>query len=353
MTFRTLKASDFASRPVPERQWLVREFIPAGQVTLFGGEGGAGKSVLALQLAVAMGAGTDWLDMPVARGKVIIFSAEDDEEEIHRRVAAIARAGGLDLAKLADVTIAPMAEVDAVLAMVNGGSKIEATPLWRDLVALVDSENPALLVIDALADAFAGDENNRTQARQFIGQLRHLAVRTGVTVVAIAHPSLTGMASGSGLSGSTAWSNSVRSRLYLKNGDDRDPDVRTLEIMKANYARAHQVVRMRWDRGRFVREDAAPAEQLTAAAIQATDAKFLELVALYQAEGQTLCLAGPHSAPKKLARDPRVGGLTKGAISEAMTRCLTAGTIVNEEYGPPSKPMRRLVLAQNSIGVTH
>jgi hypothetical protein len=46
-------------------------------------------------------------------------------------------------------------------------------------------------------------------------QLRGLALETSSTALLLAHPSLSGMASGSGTSGSTAWSNSVRSRLYL------------------------------------------------------------------------------------------------------------------------------------------
>ncbi|MCK0195756.1 bifunctional DNA primase/polymerase [Ancylobacter sp. 6x-1] len=40
-------ASDLAGHPVPERRWLVRDLIPARTVTLLGGDGGTGKSLLA------------------------------------------------------------------------------------------------------------------------------------------------------------------------------------------------------------------------------------------------------------------------------------------------------------------
>ncbi|WP_369675560.1 AAA family ATPase, partial [Enterococcus faecium] len=93
-------------------------------------------------------------------------------------------------------------------------------------------ERPALVGLDTLADLHSGQENDRTTARQFIGLLRGLAIRHGCAVVLLAHPSLTGMASGSGLSGSTAWNASVRSRLYLErvvqDGYEADPDRRVL-----------------------------------------------------------------------------------------------------------------------------
>jgi RecA-family ATPase len=87
---------------------------------------------------------------------------------------------------------------------------VTATAVFRGLVALVERLKPRLVLLDALADVFGGEEIARTQARQFIGLLRGLAIDHSLAVVLIAHPSLTGMASGAGTSGSTAWSNSVR-----------------------------------------------------------------------------------------------------------------------------------------------
>ena len=50
---RFFQASDLDSKPVPAREWLVRELIPHRTVTLLSGDGGTGQSLLALQLAVA------------------------------------------------------------------------------------------------------------------------------------------------------------------------------------------------------------------------------------------------------------------------------------------------------------
>lgn len=44
-------ASDLDGKPVPSREWLVRDLVPSSTVTLLGGDGGTGKSLLALMLA--------------------------------------------------------------------------------------------------------------------------------------------------------------------------------------------------------------------------------------------------------------------------------------------------------------
>lgn len=70
-------AADLEGVPVPEREWLVPDLIPARNVTLLYGDGGTGKSLLALQLAVAVALGRSWLGLPVKAGNALFPSAED------------------------------------------------------------------------------------------------------------------------------------------------------------------------------------------------------------------------------------------------------------------------------------
>ena len=53
--------ADFAGQPVPERPWIVPKMIPDRNVTDLSADGGTGKSLLALQLSIAMATGTDWI----------------------------------------------------------------------------------------------------------------------------------------------------------------------------------------------------------------------------------------------------------------------------------------------------
>ena len=60
----------------------------------------------------------------------------------------------------------PLAGRDAVMAAHEGKvALISATAIWRGLVTIVGRVKPRLVIIDTLADVFAGNEN----ARQFGG----------------------------------------------------------------------------------------------------------------------------------------------------------------------------------------
>jgi RecA-family ATPase len=160
-----VSASSLADAPIPTRKSIVTGWIPDNNVTLLSGDGGVGKSLLNLQLGVAVAAGRQWLGMPTEQGPVIVLSAEDDLDELHIRLAAIAESYGITLADLTDLHLIPLAGRDAVLAAPKTKMGIvESTALWGRLVAQVEKIKPRLVIIDTLADVFAGNENVRTEA---------------------------------------------------------------------------------------------------------------------------------------------------------------------------------------------
>ena len=67
----------------PPVDWLAFQRIPRGDVTTLHGDGGAGKTDIALQLAanVVRGA-SDWLGHQIATGPVVVISAEEPEREL-------------------------------------------------------------------------------------------------------------------------------------------------------------------------------------------------------------------------------------------------------------------------------
>jgi hypothetical protein len=99
-----------------------------------------------------------------------------------------------------------------------------------------------LLVLDTIADLFGGNEIIRAQVNYFIkatcGAFIKQAKDAGfvLTVILLSHPSQAGRNSGSGESGSTAWNNAVRARLYLTRPEDGLPEQRVLTRKKSNYS---------------------------------------------------------------------------------------------------------------------
>ena len=109
-----------------------------------------------------------------------------------------------------------LAGESALLATPARNGLIVPTKLLQRVSEAACDLKPKLLLLDNSADVYGGNENDRGQVRQFIGLLRSIAMASGAGVLLTSHPSLTGLSSGSGLSGSTAWNASVRSRLYFK-----------------------------------------------------------------------------------------------------------------------------------------
>jgi RecA-family ATPase len=344
-------AEEFEGKPVPPRPWHVQGLLPGRTVSLLSGDGGAGKSLLALQLSCATALAYPWIGLDVTPGRVLYLSAEDDTDEIHRRLFDIAASYQCQFGDLSNLKILPLAGEDAVLAAPSGRSGvIAATPLWHQLVKAADEWAPKLIVLDTLADLFGGEENHRSQARQFIGLLRGLALRLDAAVLVLAHPSLSGISSGTGSSGSTGWNNSVRSRLYLErikepDGTESDPDARRLRTMKSNYGRTGSEIRLRWRDGVFTTES-SPANTFVQVEAEAqADRIFLDLVAAYSAEHRAVSpRPSGNYAPVVFARDSRSKGLNKVALAKAMNRLFSRSRIETIEVGPPSKRRAQIAL---------
>jgi RecA-family ATPase len=214
------------AKPILKREWLVEGLIPHRVVTLYSGDGGTGKTPTALQLIVAIAPRLQWFGKDVGAGPCLLYTAEDEADELHRRFAATVAKTGHELADLDGVRVIPMAGLDATLASSRQG-QLNWTRQFHKLKAEIQQFKPRLVVIDPAADVFGGNEIDRAEVREFVQKLAGVALDHDCAVVLLSHPSLTGLNSGTGTSGSTAWSNSVRSRLYLQAAKD-DPDRRAL-----------------------------------------------------------------------------------------------------------------------------
>jgi hypothetical protein len=135
-TLQWIDMSNWDNEPVPEREWAILNRVPLRQVGLVSGEGGAGKSIIELTKNVAHVTGRDWFGSIPAVGPAIYVGAEDDETEIHIRLAAIAKHYGVTFKELIDGGLHPLCLLgqDATLCAATGkGGKVEVTGLYRQL----------------------------------------------------------------------------------------------------------------------------------------------------------------------------------------------------------------------------
>jgi len=242
--------------PAPLREWLVQDWIPIGGVTGLYADGGVGKSLLMQQLLTCCATATPWLGMDVRPGFAFGMFCEDDRDELHRRQEAINRACGVSMCHLELLRYSSRVGFDNLLMTFSDRNQGELTKLFSSLVQFLTQHQPRLVVIDTIADTFGGDEVKRAHARQFVqGVGGNIARAFGCAVVMIGHVSMAGMASGGGTSGSTAWNNTFRSRMYLTKPKDadgnEDADKRLLSRKKANYAPTNADLQLVWQDGCF------------------------------------------------------------------------------------------------------
>jgi RecA-family ATPase len=339
-------------QPVPEREWCVLDRIPLRNVTLFSGEGAIGKSIVSLHLGAAIALGRDWLGTIPEPGPALIVACEDDANELHRRLARILHHYGASFADLKDMHLLSLAGEDALLAKPDRSGLIQATKLFDRLRQAACDIHPKLIVLDNSADVFGGSENDRTQVRQFIGTLRNLAIAAGAGLLLTSHPSLTGISTGSGISGSTAWHASVRSRLYMKRAiterdEEPDPNLRVIEVMKSNYGPVGETITVRWKDGIFLPEP-APGSLEKMATEQAADDLFLRLLSRFSTQGRNVSdkPTANSYAPAAFAKEKEAhdASMKKADLEAAMRRLFTAGKIQVETYGQPSRGWTRLAI---------
>ncbi len=345
---RIVDPCSLQGRPVPDRRWIVPDWVPCGVATALYGPGGYGKSLLAQQLMTATALGKPWLGVPVSPVRSIGLFCEDEADELHRRQAAINRMlYGCDFDALGDIRWLPRLGDDNLLMKFGRSGAAELTPLFEQVREAALDFGAKLIVVDTVADTFGGNQNDAGQVRQYVQfGLARLARDTGGAVLACAHPSRAGINSGSGESGSVQWDAAFRSRLYLsapkKEEDDEpvDPDARLLTRKKANYAARDETIELRWHDGvlsaeREGHDDERPAPETV----------FLTVLDKMTGEGQTL---SPNSragnyGPKLFLRRPERNGYRVADFERAMQSLLAMGEIGIEEYGRPTHRAQRIV----------
>jgi hypothetical protein len=131
-----LDMSRWDIEPLPERKWAIKDRAPLNQAGLFSGEGGTGKSIIELMKNVAHVASKDWLGSLPEQGPAFYIGAEDDADEIHIRLAWIAKHYDVTFEELIKGGLKVMCLLgqDATLCAPTGKSgKVEVTALYRQL----------------------------------------------------------------------------------------------------------------------------------------------------------------------------------------------------------------------------
>lgn len=225
---------------------IVEKIIPAGEVALFSGHGGGGKSYLLLVLAVMVVIGRSFGGLRTKAVRVLFYSAEDGKDVLLTRLQKICRVIGIDVADLqGKLFLLDASDIDPTLFTDHPTRQLDM------LAELVQHHDIGLSIIDNASDVYAGDELKRPQVRAFIRSLRAKLARPDRAVIIAGHVNKASANNGRNAgsedySGVTAWHNSVRSRLGFDRGEN---GLIRLEHHKANHSEKANPITIEWVNG--------------------------------------------------------------------------------------------------------
>ena len=229
----------------PDRQWLVDDWLPAGELAMLTGRGETGKGLLALQLGAALACDREplchaggWLpagaaieatapDLCSEPVTVVLAGWEDDRHEMLRRRQKLSMRGGCGWASHPSVNdrlhVLPMRGFGPAWAPPKNDrfGPGEPTESGLSLLDYCEHAEARLLVIDPVGLALALEENDRAAVSAALDELAGWAMHTGCTVLLVGHPAKATVGEAADYSGSTAWRGCVRAMLTLRTPSDK------------------------------------------------------------------------------------------------------------------------------------
>lgn len=180
--------------PVPEQKFLVEGLFPLGVTSILAAMGDTGKGMLLLDLALKVASRKDqpcgFGPLVTEHGSVVIFSAEDDMSEIHRRLERLD--SQCERLKYKDrLFIVPLPNVSGSLTIIKSvsGKVIETSPEFESITKQLNKiKDLKLIVFDPLASFVHADLNTDPAVGDYLmSLLSDLAGSTGASIITAHH----------------------------------------------------------------------------------------------------------------------------------------------------------------------
>lgn len=169
--------------PGPTYEYLIKGLLARGEVSMIAGPSQSGKSFVAIDLAMAIARGVDWMGRKVRRGGVVYQAGESAKGVRRRRLPAYRRFHGLD------------DEADIPFVMLSRPIDLHGSDdQTNDLIA--EAKHWAstfdvpleLVIIDTFSAATPGaDENSGQDVSRILARCQRIAAATNAAVLVVHH----------------------------------------------------------------------------------------------------------------------------------------------------------------------
>lgn len=177
---KILRQASIASLPDPPNDrpnFLVERLLPAAALSILQGDGGTGKTYLALELAACISTGRPFLGLPTTKRNVLYIDTESGAEEIARR---------RNLAKHWQKQDFSRVEIVFATEQLNPLDAINPDWIFEPIRV---ADNPGLIIIDNLSVlALGGDINRSDVVVKYIKALQLATIKNKVAILLLDYP---------------------------------------------------------------------------------------------------------------------------------------------------------------------
>jgi RecA-family ATPase len=327
------RASDIEPLDV---DWLWKDRVPLGMLTLFAGDPKCGKSFVTIHLAAAVSRGASLLfgDPPDGPASVVILNAEDDPA---RTIVPRLKAAGADLSRI------------HIIEAVQLDDGTEALPSLRSDIEKIEEAVSSmgdcrLIIIDPISAYLGGTDDHRNgELRAVLSPLKALAERHGIAVVLVTHLNKGAGTNGKyRVTGSIAYVGACRAN-FLFVRDREDPTGRRVLMLDNGCNLSDSVPTLAF---RIEDQGEGPTVSWEAEPVDVTAEQALTAEPQDQREGDNSearecdrwlreCLASGPVAVNELIADGRSAGFSKYQLKRAKERI--GATSKREGFGRDSR----------------
>ena len=208
-----------------EREWLIDPIIPANELCGLTGDGGTGKTYFAIIIALSIARGV-FHGAACKQVPTLYVTREESFDEIHRRVWNLTIKRGEQIPDLFNLQT-----LDAIkYTSLNDQDRL--SKFGEALFSMIEARGIRFAVFEMLPDFFDGNEIVRREVNTFFkAVVAPRAKEAKCACLFLMHPSVAGLAEGTGRSGSTANFGSLRSVMFQRKVETGS----AIKLVKANY----------------------------------------------------------------------------------------------------------------------
>lgn len=172
-TLELLRGDMIAFQPI---EWLWGGWLARGKLDILAEATGTGKTTIALALAACVTQGGLWPDgSRASKGDIVVWSGEDDPQDT---LAPRLKAAGADMSRV---------HIVSGITDTQGRRPFDPARDMPELAQRMATLRPALMLVDPIVSAVAGDSHKNTETRRDLQPLVDLAAEHRIAVLGISH----------------------------------------------------------------------------------------------------------------------------------------------------------------------